>query len=377
MSAKPYNSDAARLAPLMSIPVFYEQRMDAIEKGAKEGIFIGYTRFLPYFLDFDVLMNPHVFVCGITGSGKTYLMKSLMLKLYAIMDSLVIVIDFTGEYKCFVELVGENSAQPEDAMAIVESRSKGIVHFDLSGITSEAGKVGVADGILRGIAGSMRRSDNLCGKRVFIMLDEAWKLLAESNSLETILREGRKYRHGLIFSSQLMEDVDLALLSNAATLFAFRLQNSQSLERLARNYNLRACETERIQNLNTGSCAVLQTNASNRRGLFFIGRVAGIEVERFFKIIASGSMEMEVRKRKFEAELKSLCGFEHASRILRNAEEAGYVELCGLIVDLITAGADRRRVLSSLRGLGLKDNDLADAFALAVSRLADYDGKEG
>ncbi len=127
-------------------------------------------------------------------------------------------------------------------MAIVESRSKGIVHFDLSGITSEASKVGVADGILRGIAGNMRRSDNLCGKRVFIMLDEAWKLLAESNSLETILREGRKYRHGLIFSSQLMEDVDLALLSNAATLFAFRLQNSQSLERLARNYNLRACE---------------------------------------------------------------------------------------------------------------------------------------
>ncbi len=376
MNAKSYVTDAARLAPLMCIPVLYEQRMDAVERGSTGGVFIGCTRFLPYFLDFDVLMNPHVFVCGITGSGKTYLMRNLMLKLYAIMGSLVIAIDFTGEYKDFAELVGEESVPPTEVAAAVEVRSKGIVHVDLSGTAGEAKKVGIADGILMGIAANMRRVDNLEGRRVFIMLDEAWKLLRESKSLEIILREGRKYRHGLIFSSQLIEDVDLALLSNAATLFAFRLQNSQSLERLARNYNMRDCEIERIQNMNTGSCAVLQTNASNRRGMFFVERVVGVEIERFFRIIASGSMEMEVQKRKFETEIKSLCGFERASKILRNAEEAGYVELDGLIGELIRSGADRRRILASLRGLGLRDNDLADAFALAVSYLADENEKE-
>ena len=121
---------------------------------------------------------------------------------------------------------------------MVSEGRRGIVHVDLSGIPSEPNKVRAAEGILAGIAENMRRADGLEGRRVFVMLDEAWKLLRESRALETILREGRKYRHGLIFSSQLVEDVDLALLSNAATLFAFRLQNSQSLERLARNYNL-------------------------------------------------------------------------------------------------------------------------------------------
>jgi hypothetical protein len=376
MNTKPYVTDAARLAPLMCLPVLYEQRMDAVEKGAKDGVFIGCTRFLPYFLDFDVLMNPHVFVCGITGSGKTYLMKNLMLKLYAIMDSLVIIVDFTGEYKGFVELVGERSVPPSEVAAVVKGKGKGIVHIDLSSIASEANKVKIADGILVGITENMRNADNLEGRRAFMLLDEAWKLLRESKSLEILLREGRKYRHGLIFSSQLIEDVDLALLSNAATLLAFRLQNSQSLERLAKNYNMQDCEIERIQNLSTGSCAVLQTNASNRRGLFFIEKVAGIEVEHFFRIIMGGTIEMEIQKRKFEAEIKSLCGFERASKILRNAEEAGYVELGRLIGELIVSGADRRRILSSLRGLGLKDDDLADAFALAVSNLADENGKE-
>jgi Helicase HerA, central domain len=376
MNAKSYVTDAARLAPLMCIPVLYEPRIDAVEKGAKDGVFIGCTRFLPYFLDFDVLMNPHVFVCGITGSGKTYLMKNLMLKLYAIMDSLVIVVDFTGEYKGFVDLVGERSVLPSHVAAVVEGRSKGIVHVDLSGIAGETNKVRIADDLLVDIVENMRSKHNLNGRRIFIMLDEAWKLLRKSKSLETMLREGRKYRHGLIFSSQLIEDVDLALLSNSATIFAFRLQNSQSLESLARNYNLQDCEIGRIQNLNTGSCAVLQTNASNRRGLFFIERVAGAEVERFFKIIASGSMEMEVQKRKLEEEIKTLCGSERASKILRNAEEAGYVELGGLIGELIISGADRRRILASLRNLGLRDNDLADAFALAISHLADENGKE-
>ena len=112
MNARSYVSDAARLAPLMRLPQLYEQSLPAVEKGAREGVFIGSTRFLPYFLDFGVLMNPHVFVCGITGSGKTYLMKGLMLKLCAIMGSLVIAIDFTGEYRGFAELAGEESVTP-------------------------------------------------------------------------------------------------------------------------------------------------------------------------------------------------------------------------------------------------------------------------
>jgi hypothetical protein len=376
MRGRAYLTDAAKLAPLIGCPALYEQSIGAVEKGAKDGIFVGNTHFLPFFFDPGLLMNPHVFVCGITGSGKTYLMRNLMLKLYAISESLVVIVDFTGEYRGFVELVGEGSVAPETVNAVLDARAKGIIHVDLSRASGEAVKVRMADAVLSGIAEGMRRPDKLGKRRVFVMLDEAWKLLGESRSLETILREGRKYSHGLIFSSQLMEDVDLAMLSNAGTVFAFRLQNAQSLDNLARNYNLRARETERIQNLNVGSCAVIQTNASNRRGMFFIRKVAGVEVERFFRIVTSGSMELEVRKGSFETEIKRICSQESAARILRSVEESGYAELDALIVDLIDAGADRRSVLASLRSMGMGDKDIAEAFAIAVSRTADEDGKK-
>lgn len=376
MNSKAYVTDAARLAPLLRLPVLYEQPMAAIEKGSRDGIFVGSTHFLPYFLDFEVLMNPHVFVCGITGSGKTYLMKNLMLKLYAIMGSLVIAIDFTGEYKGFVVLVGEESVPPDSVLAAIGRKGKGIIHVDLSGVAGERNKVRAADALLAGIAESMRCEDGLGRRRVFIMLDEAWKLLRESRSLETILREGRKYLHGLVFSSQLMEDVDLAMLSNAATVFAFRLQNSQSLDGLAKNYDLHGCEIDRIQNLNVGSCTVLQTNASNRRGIYFIKRVEGLEVERFFKIFTGGSMEMEIQKKRFDSEIKGMCGFECASKILRGVEETGYVALDALIGELMECGADRKSILASLRSMGVGDRDIADAFAIAVAREADGYGKD-
>ena len=100
-----------------------------------------------------------------------------------------------------------------------------------------------------------------------------------------------------------------------------------------------------------------------------------MEVERFLRVIASGKMEMEVQKSRFEAEIKGLCGFERASKILRNVEEAGCVELDGLIGKLIGSGADRRQILESLRRLGLRDSDIADAFAIAISCQVDGNGK--
>jgi DNA helicase HerA-like ATPase len=339
-------------------------------KNSKEGVLVGSARFLPCFLNFEPLMNPHIFICGVTGSGKTYLMKSLMLRLSVVMDSLVIVIDFTGEYKSFVELVGLHSRAIEDLPGAIEKRARGIVHFDLGGIKQEGGKVDAADKILAGISEGMRDFSKSSGRRVFVVLDEAWKLLGSSRPLEAILREGRKYGHGLIFSSQLIEDVDMSMLSNAATLFAFRLQNRQSLDGLARNYNMTEEEIARIQNQNVGSCVIVQTNALNKRSLLFVEKVAGIVPATFLKIRTDDSMEIEVSRKRFESEISSICDSAQASRIVHGAEEAGYVELVELIKELIGDGISRGRVLDSIRGLGIKDREIADAFASAVSGIA-------
>ena len=87
-------------------------------------------------------------------------------------------------------------------------------------------------------------------------------------------------------------------------------------------------------------------------------------------------MEMEIQKRRFDSEIKALCEFECASKILRSAEEMGYIELDGLIEELMKGGADRRRILISLRSLGISEADLADAFAIAVSHVAGKNGEK-
>ncbi|MEM3638846.1 MAG: DUF87 domain-containing protein, partial [Candidatus Micrarchaeaceae archaeon] len=78
---------------------------------SKSGIYIGNTiaRSLPYFLDFGSLLNPHIFIFGVTGSGKSYMMKSLVLKFSSIMGAAIVIIDFTGEYEKFAEFISAKS----------------------------------------------------------------------------------------------------------------------------------------------------------------------------------------------------------------------------------------------------------------------------
>ena len=63
-------------------------------------------------------------------------------------DSLVIVMDFTGEYRSFAGLCGLTSARLENLPEEIGQRMSGIVHADLSGIKIEGDKVRMADHIL-------------------------------------------------------------------------------------------------------------------------------------------------------------------------------------------------------------------------------------
>lgn len=187
--------------------------------------------------------------------------------------------------------------------------------------------------------------------------------------MHTILREGRKYKHGLIFSSQLVEDMDFAMLSNAATLFVFRLQNKQGLDRLAKNYNLSERHVELIQKLGVGSCAVIQSNSSGKRDFFIIEKVHGIEIEEFTRILIGGKMHMEIAKSKFERVMKNVCEAEVLSRITAMNVQRGSLELSELIVLLLRSGVKSRGILAALRHLGLDEDSIADSFAVAVSSL--------
>jgi type IV secretory pathway VirB4 component len=71
-------------------------------------IFIGITkRFgVPFTWTFDTLTNPHISVVGITGSGKSFFVKTFILRANYVWGTNALIVDFAGEYKSWVKQSG-------------------------------------------------------------------------------------------------------------------------------------------------------------------------------------------------------------------------------------------------------------------------------
>ncbi|MCL5238864.1 MAG: type IV secretory system conjugative DNA transfer family protein [Candidatus Marsarchaeota archaeon] len=354
------------VSDLIRLPEAHVQEKARMLEGARDGLFVGMSHRVPYFLDIGAAINPHVFICGITGSGKTYLMRNLALKLDKICGAKVVLLDFTGEYEEFARLMGTNPIGHDGFEEGLDGES-GTLYVNLKTAGDEMQRVRLAGMLLATILKRMRLAD--CAHKTFVVLDESWKLLKEDRSLNTLLREGRKYGYGLVFSSQLVEDVDLAMLSNAATLFIFRLQNRKGLERLAGNYKLAERHLQAIQKLGVGSCVVIQTEKSGRRSFCIVDRTHGVEVEDEVLLYCGEGMRLEIERKRLEDALCAACGREAAWEALRECGQEGRIELPRLVESLIRRCRNRADVLSALRELGIAEGAIADSFALAVRSI--------
>ena len=85
-----------------------EPRKELLLSAPSEGVFIGKTRFLhtPVFWDPSKLINPHVAIMGITGSGKSYTVKTFLTRASLIWNSNAIILDWVGEYDEWVRQAG-------------------------------------------------------------------------------------------------------------------------------------------------------------------------------------------------------------------------------------------------------------------------------
>ena len=85
-----------------------EPRKELLLAPPGDGIYLGKTRYLgtPVFWDPKKLINPHVAIVGITGSGKSYLTKSFLTRASMIWNSNAIILDWVGEYNKWVKQAG-------------------------------------------------------------------------------------------------------------------------------------------------------------------------------------------------------------------------------------------------------------------------------
>ncbi len=73
-----------------------------------QSIYIGTTKIfkVPFTWSFLNLTNPHIAVVGITGSGKSYFVKTLLIRASYVWNTNAVIIDWAGEYRAWVKQTG-------------------------------------------------------------------------------------------------------------------------------------------------------------------------------------------------------------------------------------------------------------------------------
>lgn len=326
---------------------------------SENGIYAGKSmrQYIPVFMDQSATINPHMFIAGITGSGKSFALRNIITRMSAVLGYGVIIIDLTGEFK----------GMAEDAGNIDVSRSTS--YFGLFKIRDEEKRILRAEEILCEVIRQMRMLEPDSNIKSFVIFDEAWKILGKNKQFETLIREGRKYGIGVIISSQSLLDLDREMLENIGSLLIFKLTDDVSLSLLASSYGLSRVQIDNLKNLEVGRCMLLRSYKSRRKSCVFISRFEQVNAKEVLRIILRDRMDMEIEEEKFLGFLKSLGIARDRMEKINEIVENRPIALDVLVSELILVDVDKRKVLYGLRSLGMADDDIADTFAIAAGRL--------
>ena len=82
-----------------------EPPLDILFADPTNSIYVGRTRIFhaPFYWSYENVANPHIAVVGISGSGKSYFIKTFLLRASYVWGSNALIIDWAGEYKDWVK----------------------------------------------------------------------------------------------------------------------------------------------------------------------------------------------------------------------------------------------------------------------------------
>jgi len=479
-----------------------EPPMEILFADPNDSIYVGRTRIfnVPFYWNPKNVANPHIAIVGISGSGKSYFIKTFLLRSSYIWNTNALIIDWAGEYKDWVreangkvvslgkgsylnlldlggmkpydrikqimrtlELLTDIGNYPEqrrlteqaiekayieakfrmdareqkdelgkglqpptlkDVVRVLEDQAatgtyefpaelenaiyrlkqftkagedyfaqqstvkldalitSGLVDFDLSGLPDEKFRALAALTILQFIKEKMRLTElaEAKGIKLFVVLDEAWKISKEENSdAVMIVREGRKYNFGMIIASQNPTDISEAIFSNAGTTFIFKIKFERFLDYMQGSLNFSNYMRDEIGRLGVGECAVNMalTSSIPYPSTFLMNRIEGEEPTREFFLDLTNVL---TKKQKGEISMARSVSFlkddfrrklrqygipdDKVEEITKMFEKGGRrMDIINFVMLLERYGAARKNISDFLKDIGIDDTTIINIFA--------------
>lgn len=429
------------------------------------GIYIGKSDIykLPILLDLDKLMNKNIAVLGMSGSGKSYFLKSFIIRSNLERDSSVLIIDWNNEYNEVVDFLGgktlklglnfkinlfdlydiddmhnvrevsdvisysinlsheENYVVYSKIMSINSEKNKdrvnltrliaefrkdrndqserlaskllqlkgspmfsdrtdfpihmllnNVVSIDFSALRDNTQRNEISKSIFRVIIELMHSTainKTSKGTEKIIILDEAWRLIKNSEDVGTMFREGRKYGFCVAVATQMVNDINNEVISNSACLFLFRLQNEGDYKLLVDCGIINEEYKQKIMRLPVGSCMIsmVLTGSNGRISKFFLESTDGIATDVY--TIIGEKMQKKISYRLFvDSTKKLMAGNEQKEQLINFvAENNNEIEDTQLIRFLLGLKVERYEIICYLRAFGLKDMEIVKSYDKAFS----------
>lgn len=288
---------------------------------------------------------------------------------------------------------GEDFFAQQSTVKLDELTSSGLVDLDISGLPDETSRALGALSILQFIKEKMRATGwaKEKGLRLFVVLDEAWKIAKEDNSdAVMIVREGRKYNFGLIVASQNPTDISETIFSNVGTTFILKVKYERFLDYLQGTLNFSNYMREQISKFGVGECAVnlVFYATTPYPTTFLMERIEGVEPikDYFFDlrsvidkkgggfVARSVSLPREEMRKKLrvlglnEEKVESLTKlFEKGSR---------HLDVVLFVILLERYNVTRNNITMFLKELGLDDVTIINIFTKADMKKSEVGGED-
>lgn len=337
------NEDAGSISKSVGVPIGFSERYSSL-----------------FRLDLNAPENPHVSIIGMTGSGKTHLIKTIISGTALLSEEVQIIIDWNGEYvELSLELGGlviDFALTDRLKRTMIENPSYKITCFNLSNL-DESNRRKIASEILKQTLIYSKSKGFSKKVETLIFVDEAWKLL-DSESITAIFREARKYGLSIIAASQMLRDISNEIVANSATLFVFRLQNPVDFDALKSLNIFEKIGIDRIKDFGVGECAVL---ASPRSGLKceVVLKVLDLTNLKTYYIHASG-----VDKLVSEKSIKRISGRlgiseSMVSEAIAMSVKGRRIDAAKMSASLLKSGVELAGVITLMRLIGVRDIDMS------------------